>query len=238
MARTVRIRRRPRRLAPAVTRLVSFLGCALSLHATPAAAQTRGPVPPSRAARLAAPPWSATTGTAGVAGTGASKPLPLHHPAVHPAGATASAAPMRLFPRAAEVLQERRRRADSIARHPAGRTAGVQRAATGQGSDRRPLLQHADDTSSSRRHGGDTRPFRPVAMDDLPGSTSGSTTSYRVVRGDTLWGIAVRTSAQRDAAAVHALTQKIYDLNRDVVGGDPDLIFPGQILRLPGDLER
>lgn len=59
----------------------------------------------------------------------------------------------------------------------------------------------------------------------------------RVVRpGDTLWSIAEATLREAGApASVGAVAEywpRIYALNRDVVGADPDLIQPGQQLQL------
>ena len=56
-----------------------------------------------------------------------------------------------------------------------------------------------------------------------------------VVRaGDTLWALAERAlPAGADDGAVTARWHLIYDLNRDRIGADPDLIQPGQRLRLP-----
>ncbi|MFD7597508.1 peptidoglycan DD-metalloendopeptidase family protein [Kitasatospora sp. NPDC059812] len=51
--------------------------------------------------------------------------------------------------------------------------------------------------------------------------------SYRVVSGDTLSRIA-------DAQHVDGGWQALYDHNREVVGGNPDLIFPGQQLVIAG----
>jgi len=48
--------------------------------------------------------------------------------------------------------------------------------------------------------------------------------SYTVVPGDTLSGIASERTAQP--------WQSLYSRNRSVVGSDPDLIFPGQVLAL------
>jgi murein DD-endopeptidase MepM/ murein hydrolase activator NlpD len=48
---------------------------------------------------------------------------------------------------------------------------------------------------------------------------------YEVVTGDTLFGIA-------QSHGVSGGWQSLYDLNREVVGADPDLIFPGQVLAL------
>ena len=59
-----------------------------------------------------------------------------------------------------------------------------------------------------------------------------------VVReGDTLWSIAAAClppeAAESDVATAW---HRIYDLNRDVIGGDPDVIHPGQRLDLPHSL--
>ncbi len=60
---------------------------------------------------------------------------------------------------------------------------------------------------------------------------SADTDTYRVVSGDTLFGIAL----SHDVAGGW---QTLYDLNRETVGGNPDLIFPGQRLVLrPDDAE-
>lgn len=59
--------------------------------------------------------------------------------------------------------------------------------------------------------------------------------TLRVVPGDTLWSIAARELPPGSAAALvvdrwHA----IYAANRSLIGPDPDVILPGQRLRLPG----
>lgn len=52
--------------------------------------------------------------------------------------------------------------------------------------------------------------------------------------GDTFWAIAeADVGARASDAAIVAHWQRIYALNRTVVGADPDLIRPGQRLRLP-----
>ncbi|MEE1938575.1 transglycosylase family protein [Streptomyces sp. TRM 70361] len=53
------------------------------------------------------------------------------------------------------------------------------------------------------------------------------TTAYRVVSGDTLFKIA-------RAQDVSGGWQEIYEDNREVIGGDPNLIYPGQQLSLGG----
>lgn len=52
--------------------------------------------------------------------------------------------------------------------------------------------------------------------------------------GDTLWGIAAEhLGPDAGPEAVERLWHRIYDANRGVVGPDPDLVRPGQQLRLP-----
>ncbi|GAA1990532.1 hypothetical protein GCM10009718_30310 [Isoptericola halotolerans] len=55
-----------------------------------------------------------------------------------------------------------------------------------------------------------------------------------VVRGDTLWAIAARDLPPdaSDADVLRAVTSW-HDANRDVIGDDPDVILPGQVLRAP-----
>jgi len=60
-----------------------------------------------------------------------------------------------------------------------------------------------------------------------------------VLRGDCLWGIAENWLAQRSpgtppsSAAVQEAVGAWWQANADVIGPDPDLILPGQVLRLP-----
>lgn len=66
----------------------------------------------------------------------------------------------------------------------------------------------------------------------LPTTSQVQPTQITVTAGDTLAEIAQFELGELDEW--HAL----YDLNRDVIGSDPDLIHPGQVLRLPGDQTR
>ena len=70
-----------------------------------------------------------------------------------------------------------------------------------------------------------TVPAAPVAPE--PVGTSGSAKTYVVVNGDSLSKIAKREYG--DASKWH----RIYDANKDVIK-DPDLIYPGQELKIPG----
>lgn len=65
--------------------------------------------------------------------------------------------------------------------------------------------------------------------------------SYVVQPGDSLWAIACRTLTDRIGAAaadedVDHLWKIIYRANRDLIGPEPDLIFPGQQLVLPEEV--
>ena len=51
-------------------------------------------------------------------------------------------------------------------------------------------------------------------------------TSYTVVRGDCLWNIAGHFLHN------HLAWHKLYALNRGVIGANPNLIYPGQVLRI------
>ena len=59
------------------------------------------------------------------------------------------------------------------------------------------------------------------------GDTMPQATSYTVVSGDSLWKI----------AATHlgsgSRWNEIYNLNKSVIGGNPNLIYPGQVFTLP-----
>lgn len=51
--------------------------------------------------------------------------------------------------------------------------------------------------------------------------------SYTVVKGDCLWNIAKRFYGNGSKYTV------IYNANRGVIGGNPNLIYPGQVLTIP-----
>ncbi|WP_432486833.1 LysM peptidoglycan-binding domain-containing protein [Kineococcus sp. SYSU DK018] len=81
-----------------------------------------------------------------------------------------------------------------------------------------------------------TAPALPSA--DLPGGTRPvvADTGAEVVvqRGDSLWSLARALSGpDADAGDVLQEQQRLYAANADVIGADPDLLLPGQVLRLP-----
>jgi nucleoid-associated protein YgaU len=62
--------------------------------------------------------------------------------------------------------------------------------------------------------------------------------SYTVVTGDSLWRIA-RTvlstgGSAQDGSTISELWRAIYDMNREIIGANPNLIHPGQVLQIPG----
>lgn len=56
----------------------------------------------------------------------------------------------------------------------------------------------------------------------------GASTTYTVKKGDNLWTIAKRMYGSG------AHYTKIYEANKDVIGKDPNLIYPGQTFTIPG----
>ncbi|MDO5721642.1 MAG: LysM domain-containing protein [Actinomycetaceae bacterium] len=57
--------------------------------------------------------------------------------------------------------------------------------------------------------------------------------THVVVTGDCLWTIASRYSNLTEADSLTRYVQQIYEINRDVIGEDPNIIHPGQTLTVP-----
>lgn len=67
-----------------------------------------------------------------------------------------------------------------------------------------------------------------------PGAAPETDPVVRVRPGDSLWAIAARQlGPTADAADVASYWRRIHDLNAAVIGPNPDLVLPGQQLRLP-----
>jgi len=214
--------RRPRR-AHLVSRLVSFLGCAVALQPSVAAAQVR-PVPPAGAALDSAPPWSEPGGYP--------PPLPLgrtrtatspRHPAIHPRPEARIAPLTPLFPRVADVAERKAGRRAAMERHPAGRALDRSRVPAPRGE---PSLDPSPQPPAAR-----------PAPRDRTGETPGDR-KHRVRPGETLWGIAARWCGSERPIDILRLTMEIHRLNRQLIGADPDLILPGQLLSLPKSCSR
>lgn len=93
-----------------------------------------------------------------------------------------------------------------------------------------PLPDRATGGAGARRPAAG-RPSTPVPV-PAPASTARDP-SYVVRPGDSLWRITESRLRSHDPAAVAAGVRELHDLNRGVVGDDPDLIQPGQRLELP-----
>ncbi|MGW0822842.1 transglycosylase family protein [Streptomyces sp. NPDC002845] len=101
---------------------------------------------------------------------------------------------------------------------PGGDTPDINPSGTSQSTP-------ASTPTSTSTQGAPKRTVRDVTPQTTPQSQAGSVEMYTVVRGDTLSGIA-------DTRNVPGGWQKLYQANRKTIGGDPDLIMPGQRLSL------
>ena len=70
----------------------------------------------------------------------------------------------------------------------------------------------------------------PTPAPKTPAATGGGSgqTTYTVKKGDNLWNIAKKFYGSG------AQYTKIYEANRGVIGGNPNLIYPGQVFTIPG----
>jgi hypothetical protein len=203
----------PRRpAARPASKLLSLLGFAIVVTSAPAAGSRRAPVTPSRDARRAPePPWSGTSEF--------SPPRSLvrtGHPALHARG---PARGERLFPRQRARPGED---AEAILLYPP-RPRGSRR-------------HHAAEASSrSEREESRAQAYGWV----LPPAESGAPAEaacgqrYVVRVDDTLWDIAAAALETDDPRRIARFWPLIHWKNRAVVGPDPDLIRPGQVLELP-----
>lgn len=155
------------------------------------------------------------------------------HPAVHGSSGIQRAA--RLFPRAREgsappfsptspppIRPDRPRignsmeRAESMKRHPAGKglsgDAGSATTGSLQGDRQAP-------PGSGRSGAGPSSSYPPR--------------SHVVQDGDTLWDIAQEQLGTSDLRRIARQWPRIHRVNRRIIGPDPNLILPGQVLELP-----
>lgn len=90
------------------------------------------------------------------------------------------------------------------------------------------------------------QPVDPAVPDPAPPPTAPGpvpewpAAGHVVVRGDSLWGIAAadlraRTGSDPAAGDVARAVAAWWSANAEVIGPDPDLLFPGQVLRAPAD---
>ncbi|MFV1970028.1 MAG: LysM peptidoglycan-binding domain-containing protein [Acidimicrobiia bacterium] len=81
-------------------------------------------------------------------------------------------------------------------------------------------------------------PTRAVTSVVHPHTIMIAARSYTVVSGDSLWKIAysllTSEGSTPSGSSISDLWRSIYEKNRDLIGDDPNLIHPGQVLQLPG----
>ena len=83
------------------------------------------------------------------------------------------------------------------------------------------------DFSNVRSGGSSTAPAAPQPTSPIGSGTTGSGKTYVVVKGDSLSKIAKREYGDANK------WRTIYEANKDLIK-DPDLIYPGQELKIPG----
>jgi nucleoid-associated protein YgaU len=148
-------------------------------------------------------------------------------PSATPTPATSETAPAPLPPNAREGTAPER----SSTEPTSAPSAGTRRSAA---SDRPAPTE--DGRSSSRR--GTRRvqrnPVRATRTTDVVDVAPGEPTSYTVRPGDSLWRIAERHLGPRATTTATAQeVARLWEINQQRIGtGNPDLIFPGQALRV------
>ncbi len=153
-------------------------------------------------------------------GSGAPTPVPPAAPASGGAGAARPSA------RPPEQHASGSGRGASVASDGAGRSARPAAFDAGRGADR---------AGRPERDGGvllaDARAAGTRAAERDP---TEEPTTYRVRSGDSLWRIAGhRLGSGATATATAQEVTRLWELNRERIGtGNPDLIFPGQTLRM------
>lgn len=85
-----------------------------------------------------------------------------------------------------------------------------------------------DKKAAEEKASAEKKAAEKAAAEKAQAGKKASQATYTVQKGDSLSAIAARTLGDANR------WREIYDLNRDVVGGNPNLIYPGQVLKLPG----
>jgi nucleoid-associated protein YgaU len=83
------------------------------------------------------------------------------------------------------------------------------------------------DFSNVRSGGSSTAPAAPAVPEPTSTIGGGSGKTYVVVKGDSLSKIAKREYGDANK------WRTIHEANKDLIS-DPDLIYPGQVLKIPG----
>ncbi|RLE11817.1 MAG: hypothetical protein DRJ28_10105 [Actinobacteria bacterium] len=111
--------------------------------------------------------------------------------------------------------------------------SGAARAGPAQGTVGPPshrMVQMVEDASAVETSSTVSVGHRPMAIP--------SRATHIVESGDSLWriarGILSDDGGTPSGSDISDLWRSIYQLNRDLIGDDPNLIHPGQVFRLPG----
>lgn len=101
----------------------------------------------------------------------------------------------------------------------------------GEEGDKYLTLSFLEYKAPSKKFMAVVTPTQPAALQEsAPQETNPAVTdnkTYTVVSGDSLWKIAKQFYGNG------ALYTKIYDANRGTIGGNPNLIYPGQVFTIP-----
>jgi nucleoid-associated protein YgaU len=75
----------------------------------------------------------------------------------------------------------------------------------------------------------------PASPSTQPQTSESCKSRHVVASGDTLWDIAAMVLQTNDPVRIARYWPRIHRLNRAVIGRDPNLIVPGQVLELPDE---
>jgi hypothetical protein len=204
-------------------RIASLVGFAIALSSGPVFAVRRNTVVPRRRAFRSAklrPGTEETTPPRSSVPSGRSGPVRVH-PAIHgPSRTSAEHRVERLFVRATS-----RTDFDAPVGGPVIDRGGPESPGGPRGRD-----HDLEKELAKRRHpAGKGLRSKSAADEPSPGR------QHTVRRGETLWSIAADVLGTDDIRRIARFWPLIHRANRDIVGRDPSLIFPGQRLAIPDE---
>jgi nucleoid-associated protein YgaU len=93
-----------------------------------------------------------------------------------------------------------------------------------------------DDRAPAQDPPPDRRPSRRGGVWNEKGTVA--TDRVQVKPGDSLWSIAAEVLGTDDPGRIARYWPRIHRANRQIIGANPNLIFPGQVLELPAEEPR